>query len=55
VFRRNRLLDDGTHTSVSDIARAEKLERTYVGDVLRLKLLAPDFVAAIVEGRQARG
>jgi hypothetical protein len=37
---------------MSDIARAEKLDRTYVGDVLRLTLLAPDIVEAIVEGRQ---
>jgi hypothetical protein len=52
AFRWKRLLDDGTYASVSDIARAEKLDRTYVGDVLRLTLLAPDIVEAIVEGRQ---
>ena len=32
---------------------AEKIERTYVGDVLRLTLLAPEIVQAIVDGRQA--
>lgn len=53
AFRWKRLLDDGTYASVSDIARAEKLDRTYVGDVLRLTLLAPDIVEAIVEGRQS--
>lgn len=52
AFRWKRLLDDGTYASVSDIARAEKLDRTYVGDVLRLTLLAPEIVEAIVEGRQ---
>jgi hypothetical protein len=55
AFRWKRLLDDGTFASVSDIARAEKLDRTYVGDVLRLTLLAPDLVDAIVEGRQSEG
>lgn len=52
AFRWKRLLDDGTYASVSDIARAEKLDRTYVGDVLRLTLLAPEVVEAIVDGRQ---
>lgn len=52
AFRWKRMLDDGTHASVSEIARAEKLDRTYVGDVLRLTLLAPAIVEAIVEGRQ---
>lgn len=52
AFRWKRLLDDGTYASMSDIARAEKLDRTYVGDVLRLTLLAPEIVEAIVEGRQ---
>ena len=55
AFRWKRLLDDGTYASVSDIARAEKLDRTYVGDVLRLTLLAPWVVEAIVEGRQPEG
>ncbi len=51
AFRWKRLLDDGTYPSVFDIARAEKLDRTYVGDVLRLTLLAPEIVEAIVDGR----
>ena len=55
AFRWKRLLDNGTYASVSDIARAEKLDRTYVGDVLRLTLLAPDIVEAIVAGRQVEG
>ena len=55
AFRWKRLLDEGTYASVSDIAREEKLDRTYVGDVLRLTLLAPAVVEAIVEGRQGEG
>jgi hypothetical protein len=55
AFRWKRLLDNGTYASVSDIARAEKLDRTYVGDILRLTLLAPEIVEAIVEGRQPEG
>lgn len=55
AFRWQKLLDDCTYASISDIARAEKLDRTYVGDVLRLTLLAPAIVEAIVEGRQPTG
>ena len=55
AFRWKRLLDDGTYASVSEIARAEKLDRTYVGDVLRLTLLAPEIVEAIVKGTHAEG
>ena len=55
AFRWQKLLDDGIYASISDIARAEKLDRTYVGDVLRLTLLAPSVVEAIVEGRQDEG
>ena len=46
------MLEDGRYGSVSDIARAEKIDRTYAGDILRLTLLAPTIVEAIVEGRQ---
>ena len=52
AFRWKRLPDDGTYPWVSDIARAEKLDRTYIGDVLRLTLLAPVLAEAMVEGRQ---
>jgi hypothetical protein len=55
AFRWKRKLDEGTYASVSDIARTEKLDRTYVGDLLRLTLLAPEIVEAIVAGRQPAG
>lgn len=47
-----RLLGDGTYAAVSDIARAEKLDRIEAGDVPRLTLLAPEIVEASVVGRQ---
>ena len=52
AFRWRRMLEDGHYASVSDIARAEKIDRTYAGDILRLTLLAPAIVEAIVEGKQ---
>ncbi len=38
--------------SISDIANAEKLPRTYVGSVIPFALLAPDITGAILEGTQ---
>jgi hypothetical protein len=35
------------------LAEAERIERTYLGTVLRLTLLAPDIVEAILDGRQS--
>jgi len=51
AFRWKRMLDDGAFASVSEIARVEKIDRGYAGCVLRLTLLAPDLVDAILEGR----
>ena len=39
-------------TTVEEIAAAEKINASYVGRVLRLTLLAPDIVEAILDGRQ---
>ena len=33
---------------------AEKINETYIGRVLRLTLLAPDIVGAILDGRQPK-
>ena len=37
---------------VAEVAAAEKINETYVGRVLRLTLLSPDIVEAILGGRQ---
>ncbi|MEX2033652.1 MAG: hypothetical protein WEA28_00490 [Xanthobacteraceae bacterium] len=42
----------GSHTTIAEIAAAEQTNETYVGRVLRLTLLAPDIVEAILGGRQ---
>ena len=34
------------------MAAAEKIERGYLGTLLRLTLIAPDIVGAILDGRQ---
>lgn len=51
AFRYQRLLDEGRYASISEMAAAENLDRGYIGQVLRLTLLAPDIVEAILNGR----
>jgi hypothetical protein len=53
-FRWNHMLDSGEAKSVKEIAETEKVERTYVGDVMRLKYLAPEIVTMIMHGAQPR-
>jgi hypothetical protein len=52
AFRWKSLLDIGRYASISEIAAKEKLDRGYVGSILRLTLLAPDVIEAILDGRQ---
>ena len=51
AFRYQRLLDDGRYGSISGMAEAERIERGYVGSLLRLTLLAPDPVEAVLNGQ----
>ena len=52
AFRYQRLLDEGRYASISEMAAGERIERGYLGSLLRLMLLAPDIVEAILDGRQ---
>ena len=52
AFRWKRMLDDGRYASISEIADTEKIDRGYVGSILRLTLRAPDIIEAILNGRQ---
>jgi hypothetical protein len=54
AFRWKRMLDTGRYASVSEIATKEMIDRGYVGSILRLTLLAPDIIEAILNG-QATG
>jgi hypothetical protein len=53
AFEWKRMLDQGEYSSVGELAAAMKLNHSFVSRVLRLTLLAPDIVEAILEGRQA--
>jgi hypothetical protein len=52
AFRWRRMLDEGAFGTLDDLARARGVNATYVSRVLRLTLLAPDLVEAILDGRQ---
>lgn len=52
AHRWKRLLEEGRYASLSEMAKAEKIDRGYLGKMLRLTLLAPDIVEAILDGRQ---
>ena len=51
-FRWRKLLETGVYATVEELAAAEKINPSYVSRVLRLTLLAPDIVEAILDGRQ---
>lgn len=52
AFRWRKMLDEGVYATLEDLARAKGVHATYVSRVLRLTLLAPDLVEAILNGRQ---
>ena len=54
-FRWRKLLETGVYGTLEEIAAAEKINPSYVSRVLRLTLLAPDIVEAILDGRQPEG
>ena len=49
AFRWKRLLEIGEHATLADLAAAEKVDKSNLSKVLRLTLLSPDIVAAILD------
>ncbi|MGZ8410341.1 MAG: hypothetical protein ACXWVS_10545 [Hyphomicrobium sp.] len=54
AHRWKRMMQDGKHRSAPEIAEAEGVTRSFVNRLLRLTLLAPDIVEAILDGRQPK-
>jgi hypothetical protein len=52
AFRWRKMLDEGVYGTIEDLAKSEGIAKTYVSQVLRLTLLAPEIVEAILDGRQ---
>lgn len=55
AFQWQKLLDNRTYSSIKELAAKENVDQSYVGDVLRLTLLAPDIIEMILDGRQPLG
>ena len=51
AFRWKRMLDSGEFATIAELAEREKIAPSYMTRVLRLTLLAPDIVEAILEGK----
>jgi hypothetical protein len=47
-----RLIESGRYRSLRELSAAEGVDRGYVARMLRLTLLAPDIVEAVLDGRQ---
>ena len=48
-------IESGQYASLEDLAKGLKLDRGYVGPMLRLTSLAPDIVEAVVRGKEPEG
>lgn len=54
AFYWERLMESGEVANATELARLFKLEPGWVAEVLRMTLLAPDIIRAILDGRQPR-
>jgi len=54
AHRWRRLIENGHYASVTELGRTEKVNQSYACRVLRLTLLAPNIVEAILDGSQAK-
>src|SRR5918993_4450122 len=52
AYRWQKLLDDGVYGSIAEMADKERINRSYLSRTIRLSLLAPDIVEAILSGTQ---
>ncbi|WP_306456057.1 hypothetical protein [Palleronia marisminoris] len=54
AFRWKRMLESGEFASISELAEREGIAFTYMARLMRLSLLAPKIVDAIMEGSQPK-
>jgi hypothetical protein len=48
------MLESGEYATIAELAEREGIATSYMTRVLRLTLLAPDIVTAVVDGRQGQ-
>jgi hypothetical protein len=52
AHRWRQMLESGEYASSAELAKTEKVNDSYVSRILRLTLIAPDIIEAILTGRQ---
>ncbi|WP_029584930.1 hypothetical protein [Bradyrhizobium sp. URHD0069] len=52
AHRWRQMLESGEYASSAELAKAEKVNDSYLSRILRLTLIAPDILEAILSGRQ---
>jgi hypothetical protein len=52
AHRWRKLIEDGEYASITELADAKGVNQSYACRLLRLTLLAPDIVDAVLNGRQ---
>ena len=54
AHRWREMLETGRYGTAADLSRAEEVTKSYLSRILRLTLLAPDIVEALLDGQQSR-
>lgn len=52
AFRWKRMIESGEFATISELAEHERMAPSYMTRVMRLTLLAPEIVEAILDGKQ---
>ncbi|WP_291856636.1 hypothetical protein [Bradyrhizobium sp.] len=52
AHRWRHMLESGEYSSAAELAKAEKVNDSYLSRILRLTLIAPDIIEEILSGRQ---
>ena len=52
AHRWRQMLESGEYSSSAELAKTEKVNDSYMSRILRLTLIAPDIIEAILTGRQ---
>ena len=55
AHRWRQMIESGKYPSAAELAKAEKVNDSYLSRILRLTLLSPAIIDAILSGRQAPG
>jgi hypothetical protein len=51
-YRWRQMLESGEYACSAELAKAEKVNASYLSRILRLTLIAPDIIEAMLTGRQ---